>query len=235
MSHLHVLHAPLSASFSLAASLALGGSLLSCAGGQASGGGTAGSLRNGPGTDCSTGPALPPLGSTVGESTDVAETVAFVPHDILRYPCDSTILDESLRFVPGTAMLREGEIERVEHFAASLAARPGFELVEVQGYADEPESDSAQVALSLARARVVLEELVRLGVPTDRLLLAGYGNRCAGWDDAPRTCLPDPNNLVYLRPIWIDGRPSRMARTCPAAEELSPPIPERFLHPDAGP
>lgn len=69
----------------------------------------------------------------------------------------------------GVAMLHET--------AATLAARPEIELLEIRGYADERGDVAYNQALSLRRSERVRDWLVAHGVSPDRLVVAAHGER----------------------------------------------------------
>lgn len=80
--------------------------------------------------------------------------------------------------------------------AKALSDDPSIQLVEVQGHADERGGDSANLELTRARARAVVNALVAHGVAASRLRVAGYGSRCPARGecrspDAPASCHGD--------------------------------------------
>jgi outer membrane protein OmpA-like peptidoglycan-associated protein len=80
--------------------------------------------------------------------------------------------------------------------AQALADDPSIQLVEVQGHADERGAEPANLELTRARARAVLNALVAHGVAPSRLRSAGYGSRCPSRaecraPDAPAPCHAD--------------------------------------------
>lgn len=80
--------------------------------------------------------------------------------------------------------------------AQALADDPSIQLVEVQGHADERGAEPANVDLTRARARAVVNALVARGVAQSRLRVAGYGSRCPArgecrTPDAPAACHAD--------------------------------------------
>jgi outer membrane protein OmpA-like peptidoglycan-associated protein len=80
--------------------------------------------------------------------------------------------------------------------AKALADDPSIQLVEVQGHADERGAEPANLELTRARARAVVNALVARGVDPSRLRSTGYGSRCPARDecralDAPAPCHAD--------------------------------------------
>lgn len=80
--------------------------------------------------------------------------------------------------------------------AQALADDPSIQLVEVQGHADERGMETANLELTQARARAVVDALVAHGVAPSRLRSAGYGSRCPARDEcrspgAPTACHAD--------------------------------------------
>ncbi len=80
--------------------------------------------------------------------------------------------------------------------AQALVDDPSIELVEIQGHADERGAEPANIELTRARARAVVNALVTRGVAPSRLRSAGYGSRCPARDecrdfDPPPACHDD--------------------------------------------
>jgi outer membrane protein OmpA-like peptidoglycan-associated protein len=80
--------------------------------------------------------------------------------------------------------------------AQALVDDPSIQLVEVQGHADERGAEPANVELTRARARAVVNALVARGIAPSRLRSAGYGSRCPArgecrGPEAPAACHAD--------------------------------------------
>lgn len=79
-----------------------------------------------------------------------------------------------LRFEPGTSQLAPGAIFVVRRAAELIKAHPEVK-VELGAHTATPGSVEDNLRLSLRRAQVVRDELVKMGVPKDRLTVKGYG------------------------------------------------------------
>ncbi len=77
-------------------------------------------------------------------------------------------------FSSGSARLSPRSAPLLDSLAEIIARCPGL-VIEVSGHTDSDGSDSANLALSEARARAVSVYLGSRGVPTERLVVAGYG------------------------------------------------------------
>ncbi len=82
----------------------------------------------------------------------------------------------TLYFVLGKDELTPESRPTIQGVLAEIARRPAAEVV-VIGHTDRVGSTQYNDALSLQRAEKVRDELVRLGVPTDRIQVAGRGAR----------------------------------------------------------
>jgi outer membrane protein OmpA-like peptidoglycan-associated protein len=62
--------------------------------------------------------------------------------------------------------------------ASTLKAHPEFELVYIEGHADNRGDDGYNLGLSQRRVEKVVQELVKKGVEAKRLKAKGYGEYC---------------------------------------------------------
>jgi len=65
---------------------------------------------------------------------------------------------------------------RLENVAALLTAYQNVKL-KIGGYTDNVGDDNANLKLSDARAKTTMAELVKLGIPADRLSAEGFGEQ----------------------------------------------------------
>jgi len=82
---------------------------------------------------------------------------------------------ERIYFQPGTADMKPESQEQINNLAAILKTNPNVYL-KLGGFTDNTGNNQADLALSLQRVDVIKEELVRAGVPANRLDAEGYGN-----------------------------------------------------------
>jgi outer membrane protein OmpA-like peptidoglycan-associated protein len=81
---------------------------------------------------------------------------------------------DRLLFDTGSARLQPQSREQLRNVADVLKAYPSATL-KIGGYTDDQGDAAANQALSTARATVVKNELVGLGIAPDRLVAEGYG------------------------------------------------------------
>jgi outer membrane protein OmpA-like peptidoglycan-associated protein len=81
-----------------------------------------------------------------------------------------------LYFVEGKDVLTPESQQVVQQIFAEIARRPAPEIV-VIGHTDRVGSVAYNDALSLKRAEKVRDDLVKLGIPADRIQVAGRGKR----------------------------------------------------------
>jgi OOP family OmpA-OmpF porin len=79
-----------------------------------------------------------------------------------------------LYFETGSAKLRPESYTRLNEFAGALAAN-GDARVAVNGYTDNVGSSASNLRLSQLRADAVKADLIRKGIPADRLITKGLG------------------------------------------------------------
>jgi OOP family OmpA-OmpF porin len=81
-----------------------------------------------------------------------------------------------LYFLEGKDTLTPESQQVVQQMFAEIARRPAPEIV-VIGHTDRVGSVPANDALSLRRAQKVRDDLIKLGIPADRIQVAGRGER----------------------------------------------------------
>jgi OOP family OmpA-OmpF porin len=64
----------------------------------------------------------------------------------------------------------------LDELVRSAQGRPDLRAVRVEGHTDRCGREATNMALSQSRAEVVATELVRLGVPRERIMTVGYGS-----------------------------------------------------------
>ncbi|MBI3513891.1 MAG: OmpA family protein [Proteobacteria bacterium] len=77
-------------------------------------------------------------------------------------------------FGPGTIALSPGSQMIIRRWAAFFAEHPHAAVIE--GHADDPGDDDANLALAARRAEMVREALIALGVPATNLRPRAFGN-----------------------------------------------------------
>jgi outer membrane protein OmpA-like peptidoglycan-associated protein len=84
----------------------------------------------------------------------------------------------SVQFEIGRATPSDASAPEIAAIAEDLEREPDVKLVLVQGHADERGGDGANLPLTRARARAVVDALVAKGIAPSRLRAAGYAARC---------------------------------------------------------
>jgi OmpA-OmpF porin, OOP family len=90
---------------------------------------------------------------------------------------------DRLLFDTGKATLQAASREQLENVANILKAFPNVEL-KIGGYTDNVGDPKANMALSAARAKTVMDELVGMGIAATRLTSEGYGDQHPVADNA---------------------------------------------------
>jgi outer membrane protein OmpA-like peptidoglycan-associated protein len=185
------------------------------------------------GAGCGSGPIAP---TVVPGSQDAGELTADAGDDsatllitsrgsyAVASGCGSYIRDW-IQFETGTAILPPGESAVLDMVADTMTMNPQVILVEVQGHADERDTDEDNIVLSRERAAVVAQHIIDRGVASGRLLVVGYGDHCPP-DECQRGADPSPaNRSVTFAVLQTAAGPTAVGRVCPAGADLAPPLP----------
>ncbi len=89
----------------------------------------------------------------------------------------------SVQFRTGETAVRDSDRARIARLGTLVAGLPDVR-VRVSGFADARGDEALNLRLSEERAATVAEELVKAGVPKERLIIEGMGERFAA-SDAP--------------------------------------------------
>lgn len=121
---------------------------------------------------------------------------AATPHETAAHALGVAWSDQHVRFDSNRDRPTAASDTALATIAQALADDPSIQVVEVQGHADERGAEPANLELTRARARAVVNALVARGVDPSRLRTAGYGSRCPARDecrspDAPSACHSD--------------------------------------------
>jgi outer membrane protein OmpA-like peptidoglycan-associated protein len=139
---------------------------------------------------------------------------------------DVVIMDK-VYFETDSAVILPVSFDILNQVAATLNSNTQIALVEVQGHADERNTDEYNHRLTQDRANSVVEYLVRQGVAPGRLLATGYGERCP-IDPDHNSRAWDANRRVEFKILATDAGPTGVTRSCPAGTEFSTPMPAGF-------
>ena len=126
-------------------------------------------------------------------------------------------------FQTDSAIIEERSYDILNQVAATLVNNAQLRLIEVQGHADERNTDEYNIQLTSDRANAVVEYLVRQGVEATRVLASGYGERCPV-DPGHNDRAWDKNRRVEFKILWTDAGATGVDRSCPAGADLQTPI-----------
>ena len=102
-----------------------------------------------------------------------AAPLGTAPPDALYHgqQCPERIIDEGVRFRPGSARLRRSERAQLKSIATNFGDGSPILLLSVEGYQAIEEREEG---LAFARAITVQDALIALGVPPARLVSLGH-------------------------------------------------------------
>jgi outer membrane protein OmpA-like peptidoglycan-associated protein len=142
---------------------------------------------------------------------------------------NNVIILEKIQFETGSAKIRKESNGILDAVVATLKGHPEFELLEVQGHADERGDEKMNLKLTKDRANSVMEALTSRGVERPRLQAMGYGEYCP-LDEAKTAKAFDKNRRVEFKVVVNGGEPTGVELGCPTAKKHgieSPPIPPK--------
>ncbi len=84
-------------------------------------------------------------------------------------------INDRIFFAPGAASIRPSSHTILDRVAATLIDRPDIEEVSIQGHTARSQSGDVNLALSVQRAKAVVDYLVSEGVSRDRISSIGFG------------------------------------------------------------
>ncbi|MEM7448060.1 MAG: OmpA family protein [Myxococcota bacterium] len=131
------------------------------------------------------------------------------------------VILERVYFETNSAVIQNRSSSLLDAVAATFIGNPQITLIEIQGHADERSSDAYNLRLTRGRAAAVLEALVQLGVPRNRLRSAGYGERCPV-DMGHNRRAWERNRRVEFKIISTVDGPTDVEVACPDGQELIP-------------
>ncbi len=115
---------------------------------------------------------------------------------------DGLLRTRTIRFQEGSAALLSASRMLLDEVSAALEPCSGA-IIAITGHTDRSGDEDANIALSMDRARVVREALVRRGIPRDSLRARGLGSS----EPAERLTPEDPANrriefsVIRLEPL----------------------------------
>ena len=142
---------------------------------------------------------------------------------------NNVIILEKIQFETGSAKIRKESNGILDAVTSTLKGHPEFELLEVQGHADERGHETMNLKLTQARASSVMEALTSRGVESKRLQAVGYGEYCP-LDSEKHQKAYEKNRRVEFKVVVNAGEPTGVELGCPEAKKHgveSPPLPTK--------
>ena len=154
--------------------------------------------------------ALPGVGGVSWEDGSVAARSSASNLEPLhcQEDVDGLLRTRTIRFEEGSAALLPASRMLLDEVAAALEPCSGA-IIAIIGHTDQSGTESANIALSMDRARVVREALVRRGIPRSSLRARGVGSaqpmeRLAPQDPANRRIEFSVIRMEPLTPTPVD-------------------------------
>ncbi|MSP23894.1 MAG: OmpA family protein [Myxococcales bacterium] len=116
----------------------------------------------------------------------------------VRVVGDEIILDERVYFRVNLADVEVRSWQLMEAVAKLLKANPQYELIRIQGHADETGGEEYNFDLSIRRSKAVRDMLVRFGVAPKRLHVEGFGERRPAQAGQAETALKRNRRVEFL-------------------------------------
>jgi outer membrane protein OmpA-like peptidoglycan-associated protein len=114
-------------------------------------------------------------------------------------------INQKILFEKGKAEVTTDSMKVVEAVAKVLIAHPELQLIEVGGHASKEGDATFNRTLTQNRVNSVAAELVKLGVPKERLISQGYGFYCPLSEESTEEAL-EANLLVEFKILHREGK-----------------------------
>lgn len=139
---------------------------------------------------------------------------------------NNVIILEKIQFKTGSAEILKESYEIVDAVATTLSHHPEFTMVEVQGHADERDDDQRNLTLTQARAKAVVDALIKKGVDRNKVRAMGYGEYCP-LDPAHNKNAWEKNRRVEFKVVTTESGSTGVDLGCEAARAkgVTPPQP----------
>jgi outer membrane protein OmpA-like peptidoglycan-associated protein len=124
-----------------------------------------------------------PDNANIPENGSAARLLAFAQNPDNRAAAAGWLNIDQMSFATGSATLQPASARQLNTIATVMTNCPGVHL-EIAGYTDNVGSGDANLRLSRNRANAVVAQLVKEGVPRDRLMARGFGEEYPQADNA---------------------------------------------------
>ncbi len=137
---------------------------------------------------------------------------------------NNIVILDKIQFETGSAKIKPESFPILQAVADAMKEHPEFELIEVQGHADERGGDALNLRLTKDRAKSVSDGLLSRGVDKSRTRSQGYGSYCP-LDEAHEESAWEKNRRVEFKIVKMSGQPTGVVLGCKKAEEkgVKPP------------
>ena len=124
-----------------------------------------------------------PDNANIPENGSAARLLAFAQNPDNRAAAAGWLNIDQMAFATGSATLQPASARQLNTIATVMTNCPSVHL-EIAGYTDNVGSGDANLRLSRNRANAVVAQLVKEGVPRDRLMARGFGEEYPQADNA---------------------------------------------------
>ena len=131
---------------------------------------------------------------------------------------NNILILEKVQFETGSAAILPASNSLLDAVAATLKGHPEFDLIEVQGHADERGSTDLNLRLTRDRANSVVDALVQRSVDKTRLRGNGYGKYCP-LDPGHTPAAYEKNRRVEFKVVRNNGASTNTELGCPEAKK----------------
>jgi len=117
---------------------------------------------------------------------------------------DQIAINDRIFFAPGVNTIRPSSHSILDRVASTLMTRPDIEEVSIQGHTARNASGDINLALSVQRAKAVVDYLVARGVKRERISSIGFGQTRGANKD---------NRVEFVIEKWSENRLSTVQET----------------------
>jgi OmpA-OmpF porin, OOP family len=142
---------------------------------------------------------------------------------------NNILILEKIQFETASARIRKESNGILDAVTATLKAHPEFDLVEIQGHADERGDPGMNLRLTKDRANSVVEAILSRGLERNRLRAMGFGKYCP-LDTGHNPKSWEKNRRVEFKVVSNNGEPTGVELGCEDAKKHgveSPPVPKK--------
>jgi outer membrane protein OmpA-like peptidoglycan-associated protein len=140
------------------------------------------------------------------------------PKDRVIIEDNNIVILEKIQFETGSAKIKPESFPIIDAVADAMKTHPEFDLIEVQGHADERGGEGYNLNLTKLRSKSVSDALSQRGVDKKRTRSQGYGSYCP-LDDGHDDAAWEKNRRVEFKIVRMSGKSTGVVLGCKKAEE----------------